>query len=57
VLVLSSHIEEEYARELLENGATGVGYMLKDRVGEVEEFTEAVRRIAAGEVVLDPSLK
>jgi class 3 adenylate cyclase/ActR/RegA family two-component response regulator len=57
VLVLSSHIEEEYARELLENGATGVGYMLKDRVGEVEEFTEAVRRIAAGEVVLDPSLR
>jgi DNA-binding NarL/FixJ family response regulator len=35
VLVLSSHIEEEYARELLENGATGVGYMLKDRVAEV----------------------
>jgi class 3 adenylate cyclase/ActR/RegA family two-component response regulator len=57
VLVLSSHIEEAYARELLENGATGVGYMLKDRVGEVEEFTEAVRRIAAGEVVLDPTLR
>jgi CheY-like chemotaxis protein len=57
VLVLSSHIEEAYARELLENGANGVGYLLKDRVGEVDEFTDAVRRIAAGEVVLDPSLE
>jgi CheY-like chemotaxis protein len=56
VLVLSSHIEEAYARELLANGSTGVGYLLKDRVAEVDEFTEAVRRIAAGEVVLDPSL-
>ncbi len=57
VLVLSSHVEEAYARELLEDGANGVGYLLKDRVGEVDEFTNAVRRIAAGEVVLDPSLE
>jgi DNA-binding NarL/FixJ family response regulator len=55
VLVLSQYAERAYAAELLACGG-GVGYLLKDRVAEVEEFNAAVRRIAAGETVLDPSL-
>ena len=47
VLVLSAHIEERYARELLESGATGVGYLLKDRIAELERFTAAVARSRA----------
>ena len=47
ILVLSAHIEERYARELLESGATGVGYLLKDRIAEIERFTTAVARVAA----------
>ena len=56
VLVLSAHLEERYARELLEDGATGVGYLLKDRIAEVERFTDAVARVARGGSVLDPEV-
>jgi DNA-binding NarL/FixJ family response regulator len=46
VLVLSQYVEEGYALELLEDGAEGIGYLLKDRVAEVERFIDAVRRVA-----------
>jgi class 3 adenylate cyclase/CheY-like chemotaxis protein len=57
VLVLSQHVEEEYALELLAGNRDGVGYLLKDRVGDVEEFAAAVRRVAAGGLVLDQEVK
>jgi DNA-binding NarL/FixJ family response regulator len=53
VLVLSAHLEEAYARELLEAGSAGVGYLLKDRIAEIERFTDAVARVARGGSVLD----
>jgi DNA-binding NarL/FixJ family response regulator len=53
VLVLSQYVEERYATELLAGGASGVGYLLKDRVADVRDFVAAVRRVAAGETVLD----
>ena len=56
VLVLSQYIETEYARELLEGGAEGVGYLLKDRVGEVDRFIDSVRRVAEGGSALDPQI-
>ncbi len=56
VLVLSQYVERQYARELLADGAGGVGYLLKDRVADVREFTEALRRVAAGGTALDPEV-
>lgn len=56
VLVLSQYVEQLYARELLADGAGGVGYLLKDRVGNVEEFVSAVRRVAAGGTAMDPEV-
>ena len=56
VLVLSQYIETEYARELLEGGAEGVGYLLKDRVAEVDRFIDSVRRVAEGGSALDPQI-
>jgi DNA-binding NarL/FixJ family response regulator len=56
VLVLSSHVEQLYARELLSDAAGGVGYLLKDRVSDVGQFVEAVRRVAAGGTALDPDV-
>lgn len=56
VLVLSQYVEEDYATELVAGRATGVGYILKDRVADVAEFVESVRRVAAGGTVLDPEL-
>ncbi len=56
VLVLSAHIEPHYALQLLESGARGAGYLLKERVADVEELGEAVRRVAAGGLVVDPSV-
>lgn len=56
VLVLSQYVEPAYARELLAAGAEGVGYLLKDRVGDVERFVEAVRRVAGGGSALDPEI-
>ncbi len=56
VLVLSAYVEEQYAIELLEGGAEGVGYLLKDRVGDLERFVESVHRVAEGGSVLDPEV-
>jgi len=56
MLILSQYVEQVYARELLSDRAGGVGYLLKDRVGEVREFTEAVRQVAAGGTVMDPDV-
>jgi DNA-binding NarL/FixJ family response regulator len=56
VLVLSQHVRASYALELLEGGADGVGYLLKDRVADLEEFAAAVRRVGAGGSALDPSV-
>jgi class 3 adenylate cyclase/CheY-like chemotaxis protein len=57
VLLLSQYAEPAYARDLLEQGENGVGYLLKDRVADVERFTEAVKRVAAGELVLDEEIR
>ncbi|ANW20499.1 LuxR C-terminal-related transcriptional regulator [Streptomyces clavuligerus] len=56
VLVLSQHVEQLYARELLADGAGGVGYLLKDRVFDAEQFIDAVRRVAAGGTAMDPQV-
>ena len=56
ILILSQYVEEMYAGELMESGAEGVGYLLKDRVADVTEFLGALERIAAGETVLDPEV-
>ncbi|MFR9731532.1 response regulator transcription factor [Saccharopolyspora sp. MS10] len=56
VLVLSQYVEQTYAAELLASGAGGTGYLLKDRVGRVEEFLEALERVAAGGTALDPEV-
>ena len=56
VLVLSQYVEEEYATELLADRADGVGYLLKDRVADVDVFTDAVRRVAEGGSALDPEV-
>jgi DNA-binding NarL/FixJ family response regulator len=53
VLVLSQYVEDEYARELLAGDATGVGYLLKDRVADVREFLDAVHRVGGGGTALD----
>jgi DNA-binding NarL/FixJ family response regulator len=54
ILVLSQYVEGVYARELLASGDGGIGYLLKDRVTSLEEFTDAVRRVHDGGTVLDP---
>jgi DNA-binding NarL/FixJ family response regulator len=56
VLVLSQYVEPGYALELLQDSAEGVGYLLKDRVADVDEFTAAVRRVAEGGSALDPTV-
>jgi DNA-binding NarL/FixJ family response regulator len=56
VLVLSQYLEEEYALELLGDDAAGVGYLLKDRVSDLERFSEAIRRVAEGGSALDPEV-
>ncbi|OKI24604.1 DNA-binding response regulator [Streptomyces sp. CB03911] len=57
VLVLSQYVQRSYAAELLDSGdGSGVGYLLKDRVGQVEEFLEAVAVVAAGGTVVDPEV-
>jgi DNA-binding NarL/FixJ family response regulator len=56
VLVLSQYVEERYGAELLESGASGVGYLLKDRVADVSDFVAAVREVASGGTVLDPEV-
>jgi DNA-binding NarL/FixJ family response regulator len=56
VLVLSQYVEESYAVELLSGGAGGVGYLLKERVADVNDFVDAVRRVAAGGTAIDPEV-
>ncbi|MEU9399150.1 response regulator transcription factor [Streptomyces sp. NPDC048242] len=57
VLVLSQYVQRTYAADLLDSGdGTGVGYLLKDRIGQVEEFLEALRRVADGGTVVDPEV-
>ncbi|KPI32032.1 two component transcriptional regulator, LuxR family [Actinobacteria bacterium OV320] len=56
VLVLSQHVEQLYARELLADGTGGIGYLLKDRVFDAEQFVDAVRRVAAGGTAMDPQV-
>ncbi|MFD0293100.1 LuxR C-terminal-related transcriptional regulator [Streptomyces sp. NPDC127061] len=56
ILVLSQYVEESYAAELLGQGASGIGYLLKDRVGHIEEFQDALERVAAGGTALDPEV-
>ena len=56
VLVLSEYVEPAYAMELIADNAEGVGYLLKQRVSEVDEFTSAVRRVAEGGSALDPAI-
>ncbi|MTD52833.1 response regulator transcription factor [Amycolatopsis pithecellobii] len=56
VLLFSQYVETSYAAELLADRAGGVGYLLKDRVADVSDFLDALRRVAAGETVLDPEV-
>ncbi|MBB5998223.1 LuxR C-terminal-related transcriptional regulator [Streptomonospora salina] len=56
VLVFSQYVEEVYASELFADGARGVGYLLKDRVARVEEFLDALTRVAAGGTAMDPEV-
>ncbi|GIF64422.1 DNA-binding response regulator [Asanoa ishikariensis] len=56
VLVLSQHVERLYARELLADGTGGVGYLLKDRVFNADQFVDAVRRVAVGGTAMDPDV-
>ena len=54
ILILSQYVEQTYATELLAAGGGGVGYLLKDRVADVREFVQSVKRVAAGGMALDP---
>jgi DNA-binding NarL/FixJ family response regulator len=56
VLILSQHVEQMYARELLADGGGGVGYLLKERVSDVRQFVDAVRQVAAGGMAMDPEV-
>ena len=56
ILMLSQYVEERYAVDLLAGDSSGIGYLLKDRVADVSEFLEALRRVAAGGAALDPEV-
>jgi DNA-binding NarL/FixJ family response regulator len=56
ILVLSQHVEQLYARELLADGSGGIGYLLKDRVLGADQFIDAVRRVAGGGTAMDPDV-
>lgn len=56
VLILSQHVEQLYARELLADGHGGIGYQLKDRVLDADQFMDALSRVAAGGTALDPAV-
>jgi DNA-binding NarL/FixJ family response regulator len=56
ILLFSQYVETKYAAQLLAGRAGGVGYLLKDRVAEVSDFLDALRRVADGETVLDPEV-
>ncbi|MEV6924072.1 response regulator transcription factor [Dactylosporangium sp. NPDC051485] len=56
VLILSQYVEQLYARELLSDRSGAVGYLLKDRIGDVQQFIDAIRQVAAGHTVMDPEV-
>jgi DNA-binding NarL/FixJ family response regulator len=56
VLVLSAYVEQTFATELLAGGAAGLGYLLKERVGRVQQFLDALQRVAAGGTAIDPDV-
>jgi DNA-binding NarL/FixJ family response regulator len=56
VLVISSYVEDRYASQLLSEGNGAVGYLLKDRVGKVEDFLDALKRVAEGGTAMDPEV-
>jgi DNA-binding NarL/FixJ family response regulator len=56
ILVLSAHVETRYATDLLADGAGAVGYLLKERVGAVEDFLRTIDRVVGGETILDPDV-
>jgi DNA-binding NarL/FixJ family response regulator len=56
VIVLSQHVETEHLFELLADDPRGIGYVLKERVADIAQFTDAIRRVAAGESVIDPDV-
>jgi DNA-binding NarL/FixJ family response regulator len=56
ILIVSQYVEHTYANELLSDGREGIGYLLKDRIMDVDEFVEAVRRVAGGGTALDPEV-
>ena len=56
ILVLSQHVEQLYARELLADGNGGIGYLLKDRVLDADQFIDAVKRVAEGGTAMDPQV-
>jgi DNA-binding NarL/FixJ family response regulator len=56
ILVLSQYVERDYAGELLSDGRGGIGYLLKDRIGRVTEFIDALQRVAAGGTAMDPEV-
>jgi DNA-binding NarL/FixJ family response regulator len=56
ILLLSQYVEDSYLGQLLGDGGEGVGYLLKDRVAEIDRLSDAVRRVAAGGSVLDPEV-
>ncbi|MFM9555706.1 MULTISPECIES: response regulator transcription factor [Streptomyces] len=56
VLVLSAYVEQSFATELLTGGVAGLGYLLKERVGRVEEFLDALHRVASGGTAIDPEV-
>lgn len=57
ILVLSQYVQRTYAEDLLDSSdGTGVGYLLKERIGDVEEFIDALHRVAAGNTVVDPEV-
>jgi DNA-binding NarL/FixJ family response regulator len=56
ILVFSQYVEQAFAAELLEGGTDGLGYLLKERVADVTEFVDAVRRVGAGGTALDPEV-
>jgi DNA-binding NarL/FixJ family response regulator len=56
VLVLSAYVEDEYASRLLAGGSEGVGYLLKERVGNIGQFVDALRRVIGGATVMDPEV-
>ena len=56
ILILSQYVEEHYVMQLMEGGTEGVGYLLKDRIADVDRLADAVRRVADGGSVLDPEV-